>query len=102
MDSNFFAEQNLTVLRDELSNAMSLLDKSISFIDNISHNCIHCKHCHPATISEGFSTWIECKCELTGKTYTHYLSNGVSNLDRYPITVYSDECPRLNAEENEK
>jgi hypothetical protein len=29
------------------------------------------------------------------KTYIHYLSNGVSNPDRSPITVYSDECPRL-------
>ena len=91
MDLNFCSEQNLTVLRDELSNARSSIENAISFIDNISHNCIHCKHCNSRTVSEGFSAWVECKCELTGKTYTQYLGS----QDSGPLAVYSDECPRL-------
>ena len=84
-------EKNLTELRNALSTAKSILDKSISFIDNISHNCIHCKNCRPVIVSEGFSTRVECKCELTGKTYSQHLSTQASG----PIAVYTDECPLL-------
>lgn len=91
MDLNFLAERNLTALRDELSKARSSIENSISFIDNISHNCIHCKHCHPVIVSEGVCSSVECKCELTGKTYSQYLGTQASG----PLAVYTDECPRL-------